>query len=91
MAIFSAAAVPVKKKSAFHLYTENSVGSSFFVYEQYVNQHKLENPGCSKGKLSLSIHFLFSYAELFACHHKKPHYCGNSKFQESFLVMSNSK
>lgn len=41
-----------------------------FVYEQYVNQHKLENPGCSKGKLSLSIHFLFSYTELFACHHK---------------------
>lgn len=86
MEIFSAAAVPVEMKSvALHLYTENSEGSSFFVHEQYVNQHKLENPECSKGKLSLSIHFLFSYTELFACHHKS-HYCSNSKFQKSFSL-----
>lgn len=86
MAIFSAAAVPVKKKSAFHLHTENSVGSSFFVYEQYANQHKLENPGRSKGKLSLSIHFLFSYAELFACRHKNHITAVIASFRKAFLL-----
>lgn len=87
MAIFSAAAVPVEKKSvALHLYTENSEGSSFFVYEQYVNQHKLENPECSEGKLSLSIHFLFSYTELFACHHKNHITAVIASFRKAFSL-----
>lgn len=86
MAIFSAAAVPVKKKSvALHLYTENSEGSSF-LYEQYVNQHKLENPECSRGNLSLSIHFLFSYSGLFACHHKNHITAVIASFRKAFSL-----
>lgn len=57
----------------------------FFVYEQYVNQHKPENPECSEGKLSLSIHFLLSYTELFACHHKNHIIALRASFWKAFL------
>lgn len=58
----------------------------FLVYEQYVNQHKLENPECSKGKLSPSIHFLFSYTELFACHHKNHITAVMANFRKAFSL-----
>lgn len=58
----------------------------FFVYEQYVNQHKLENPECSRGNLSLSIHFLFSYSGLFACHHKNHITAVIASFRKAFSL-----
>lgn len=50
-----------------------------------MNQHKSENPECSKGKLSLSTHFLFSYTEFFACHHKNRITALMASFRKAFL------
>lgn len=85
MAIFLAAAVLLIKKSvALHLRTENLVGSSFFVYNQYLNQHKLgsqsvPNESCSYPTISrLFLLSCWPAITKIACYI-------DSKFQKSFL------